>query len=90
MLVENEHSALSLSASDELALFFYEATTLVESNLHPLLNNLADQDQILRDGGNMQDIFNVGLLTFFAERDITDVPNRMRSVVSGFNIVGSL
>ena len=71
---------------DDSALFFDETTTLVESNLHAFLNNLANQDQILRGSQNMQDIFNVGLLTFFAERNIADVPNRMRSVVSGFDI----
>ena len=90
MLVENEHSALSLSASDELALFFYEATTLVKSNLHPFLNNLADKDQILRDGRYMQDILNVSLVTFSAEWNIADVPNRMSSVVFGFSIAGSI
>ena len=82
--IKNKH------AHDDSTLFFNEAPALVESDLHPLLNNLADRDQILRDGGNMQDIFNVGFLTFFAERDITDVPNRMRSVVSGFDIARSL
>ena len=75
MRIENEHLALSSSASDESALFFDEATALVESNLHALFNNLADRDQILRDGRNMQDILNEGLLTFFAERNIADVPN---------------
>ena len=80
MRIEDEHSAL----------FFDEAPFLVESNLHPLLNHLDDRDQILRDGGYMQDIFNVGLLTYFAERNIADVLNRMRSVISGFDIAGSL
>ena len=90
MRIENEHSALSSFARDESALFFYEATTLVESNLHTLFNNLADIDQILRDGRNMQDILNVGFLTFVAERNIVNVLNQMHSVVSGFNIAGSL
>ena len=85
MRIEDEHSAHSSSARDESALFFDEATAL-----HALLNNLADRDQILRDGGNMQDIFNVGFLTFFAEWNIANVLNWMRSVVSSFNIVGSL
>ena len=72
------------------AIFFDEATALVKSNLHPLLNDLADRDQVLRDGGYMQYFFNVCLVTFFSERNIADVPNRMRSVVSGFDIAGSL
>ena len=88
--IENEHSAFSSSARDDSALFFVEAPVLVELYLHPLLNHLADRDQILRAGRYMKDIFNVRLLTFFAERNIANVPNRMRSVVSGFHIVVSL
>ena len=90
MRIENEHPAVSSFPCDEPTLFFDEATTLVESNLHALFNKLAIRDQIFGDGWNMQDILNVGLLTFFAERNIADVPNRMRSVVSGFDIAGSL
>ena len=88
--IENEHSALSSSARNESALFFNETTTLVESYLHALFNNLADRDQILHDGRNMQDILNVSLLTFFAEWNIANVPNQVRSVISGFDIAGSL
>ena len=56
--IENEHPPLSSSAHDDSAFFFDEAAFLVESHLHPLLNHLADRDQILCDGGKMQDIFN--------------------------------
>ena len=48
------------------------------------------ETKILRDGGNMQDIFNECLLTTFAERDIADAPNRVCRVISGFDITGSL
>ena len=89
-LNKNEHSTLSLSTCDESALFFNVATALVELNLHALLNKLADRDQILRDGRNMPGILNVGLLTFFSEQNIADVPNRMHRVVFGFDIAGSL
>ena len=91
MQIENEHSTLSSSTRDDSAFFFDEAApVLVESNLHPLLNHLVDRDQILHDSGYMQDILNVGLLTFFAERNIVDVPNRVPSVISGFDITESL
>ena len=90
MRIENEHLALSSSARDDSVLFFDEAPVLVESDLHSLLNHLADRDQNFRDSGNMHVIFNVCLLTSFAEQDIADVPNRVRSVISGFNITGSL
>ena len=90
MQIENEHPALSSSACDDSAFFFDEAPFLVESDLHSLFNRLADRDQIFRDSGYMQYIFNVCLLTSFAERDIADVPNRVRGVISGFDITGSL
>ena len=88
--IEDDHPALSSFLRDDSALFFDEAPVLVESYLHPLLNHLAERDQILLDDGNMQDIFNVGLLTFFVERNIVDVPNRVRSVIYCFDIAGSL
>ena len=87
MQIENKHLALSSSTRDDSAFFFDEAPFLVESNLHALLNHLADRDQILCDGGNMQDICNVCLLTSFAEWNIADVPNRVRSVISGFDML---
>ena len=89
--IENKHAAPSSTARDKSTLFFDEGTALVKSNLHPLLNNLADRDQVRRDGGYMQYIFNICLDTFFAERNIAYVWNQMpRSVISGFDIAGSL
>ena len=88
--VEDEHPALSSSTRDDSAFFFDEAPVLVESDLHSLLNHLADRDQIFRDSGYMQEIFNECLLTSFAERNIADVLNRVRGVISGFDITGSL
>ena len=67
MQLEDEHSTLSSSASDESTLFLDEATSFIKSNLHSFHYNLADGDQILRDGQYMQDIFNVSLVAFFAE-----------------------
>ena len=90
MRIENEHPTLSSYAHEDLAFFCNEAPFLVESNLHALLNHLSDRDQILCDGGNMQDIFNVCLLTSFTKWNIVDVPNRVRTVISGFDITGSL
>ena len=85
-----EDSAFSSSARNDSAFFFDEAPFLVESNLHALLNHLADRGQILCVGGNMQNIFNECLLTSFTEWDIADVQNRVRGVISGFDITGSL
>ena len=51
--MKNEHLALFSSVSDESAFFRDETTSLVESNLHALLHNLVDKDQILCDGQYM-------------------------------------
>ena len=55
--VKDEHAAFSLLLSYELTIFLDKATFIVEANLHALLHDLADQDQIFCYGGNMQDIF---------------------------------
>ena len=49
--VENEYSAFSSFERDDSALFVDEAPVLVKSDLHTLLNHLADRDQILRVSG---------------------------------------
>ena len=79
-----------MTARDESTLFLDEAIALIKLFLHSLLHNLVIRNQILRDGRNMQDIFNVSLVPFFAEWDIADVSNRMCSVVSSFDIAGSI
>ena len=55
--VEDEQATVSPSLSYESAVFVDEATFIVEADLHVLLHDLADRDQILRYGGYMQDIF---------------------------------
>ena len=75
-------------SSNESTIFLDEATFVVEADLHALLHDLADRDQFFCYGGNMQDIFYASLVTFFPEWDIADVPNRMRSVVSGLYVAG--
>ena len=59
-------------------------------DLHALLHDLADRDQILYYCGHVQDILDASLLAFFPEWDIADVPNGMRSVVSGLYVAGSI
>ena len=81
---------LSLSATNESSLFFVEATALVKLNEHPLLHNLADRDQILCDVQYMQEILNICWVAFFAKWKIADMSNWMSSVVSSFDIAGSI
>ena len=90
MRIENEHSKLLFAREWWVDSFFDETAALVKLNLHTLLHNLANGDQVLRDGQYMQDILNVSLVTFFAEWNITDVPNQMSSIVSSFDIAGSI
>ena len=51
--IENEHTAFSPSLSYESNIFLNEAIFIVGTNLHALLLDLANQDQILCYGGYM-------------------------------------
>ena len=79
---------VSLPLSYESTIFLDETTFVVEADLHALLHDLANGDQILCYCGHVQDILDSSLLAFFPEWDITDVPNRMRNVVSGLYVAG--
>ena len=72
--------SFSPSFSYESAIFLDKANSVVEMDFHALLHNLADQDQILSDGGYVKDILDAILLTFFPEWDIAMC--RMGCVVS--------
>ena len=81
---------VSSSLGYESFIFLDEATFAVEADLHALFHDSADRDQFFCYGRNMQDIFYASLVTFSPEWDITDVPNGMRSVISGLYITGSI
>ena len=88
--IEDEHTAFFPPLSYDSAIFLDETTFVVEADLHALLHDLADRDQILRYCGHVQDILDASLLAFFPEWDIADVPNRVRSVVSRLYETGSV
>ena len=88
--IEDEHSTFFSSASDNSAFLFDEATMVVESNLHALFHDLADQDQILRYSWNMLDILDVGMIDLFVEGDISNMLNGVDYVIPCFHIAGSL
>ena len=75
---------------DESALFFNEATALVESNLHALFHNLVDWDQFFSYVRNIQDILDVGFVVFFLEWDIATLSNQMCCVIPSVHIAGSI
>ena len=80
--VKDEHVSVSPSLGYESAIFFNERTFVVEADLHALLHDLADRNQILCYCGHVQDILDASLLAFFPKWDIADVSNGMRSVIS--------
>ena len=88
--IEDEHSAISPPLRYESAIFLDEASFFVEADLHALLHDLADGDQILRYCGHVQEILDASLLAFFPEWDIADVPNGVRGVVSRLYEAGSI
>ena len=87
--VEDEHLALSSSASNEAAFLLNEVASVVEADLHTLFQYFTNWDQVLCYGKNKQDVFNVRLVSLFADRHITDISYWMRGVISSLNIVGS-
>ena len=81
---------VSPSLGYESAIFLDEATFVVEADLHALLHDLANRDQILCYCGHVQDILYASSVTFFPEWDIADVSNGMLSVVSVLYVAGSI
>ena len=87
--IENEHATFSPSSRYESAIFLDEATFVVETNLHALLHDLADQYQIICYCWYIQNIFYASLFAFFPEWDIADVLNAMCDVISRCRHVSS-
>ena len=88
--IEDEHTAFFPPLSYDSAIFLDETTFVVEADLHALLHDLADRDQILRYCGHVQDILDASLLAFFPEWHIADVSYGMRSIVARLYEAGSV
>ena len=54
--VEDEHPPVSAPLRNHTAFFLNEATEVCEPNLHPLVDDLPDRDQVLRDCRNVQHV----------------------------------
>ena len=80
--IENKYLAFSPSFGNEFAILFYKAASIVEIDLHALLHDLADWDQILRYRRNVQDILDAIVFAFFAKWNTAAVLNGMCGVVS--------
>ena len=85
-----KHATFSSCMRDKLALILDEATFLVESYLHSLLDNLANRDQILCDCRDMQYILQVALVVVIVKGHISNVLNRVRVVITSLHHAGSL
>ena len=83
MRVEDEHLAFSSTTRHDSAFLYneVEASYVIEANLHALVHDIADEDQILLYCWKMQDVLDVGLIALFAEWDITDMLNRVTCVI---------
>ena len=71
--IENEHAAFSLSPRYKLAIFFYKASSIVETDLHASLHDLANRGQILCVCRNVQDILDTIVFASLAEWNVVDV-----------------
>jgi hypothetical protein len=51
--VEDEHPPISAPLRNNTAFFFDEGSEMRKPNLHPLVDNLSDRDQVLRNRRNV-------------------------------------
>mgnify|MGYP000205663853 CR=1 FL=1 len=87
---EDKHAAFSAPVNYDSVTFFNETPLIIESYLHSLINDLTDGDQIFGDIGDMQCVFEIGLVAIIAEWDIPDVLYWMSRVIACLDISGSL
>ena len=87
--VENEHPTFFSSSRGETIFLLDKATFMVETDLHALFYDLANQDQILHYSWNMQDVLDVGWVALLAVWDINDMSYWMCCVISSLYIAWS-
>ena len=82
--VEDEHLAFSSTTRHDSAFLYneVEASYVIEANLHALVHDIADEDQILLYCWKMQDVLDVGLIAFFPKWDIANMLNGVNCVIS--------
>jgi hypothetical protein len=88
--VEDEHPPVSAPLRNNPAFFFDEGSKVRKPNLHPLVDDLSDRDQVLRNRRNVQHIHEFPFLPDTAQGNFFDVRNRMRSVISDRDHFGVL
>ena len=63
--------------------FLNEAPEVCKPDLHPLVDDLSDLDQVLRNCRNVQHVHDLPFLPDMAQRNFSDIRDGMWSVVSG-------
>jgi hypothetical protein len=86
--VEDEHPPVSASSRDNPAFFFDEGSEVRKPNLHPLVDDFSDRDQVLRNRRNMQHVHEFPFLPNLAQGNFSDVRILIRSVISGRDYSG--
>ena len=79
---EDEHPPIFAPVCDDPTCILNEAPMMSESDLHSSINDLSNQHQILGDRGHMQKVPPNSSLAKMAQRDISDMFDRVGSVVS--------
>ena len=74
--VEDEYPPFPPPLRDDLA-FFDEASEVCELDLHPLVDDLSNRHQVLRDCLDVHDVYQSPFLPDIAQGDITDMLNGM-------------
>ena len=88
--VEDEHPPVFASSRNTPTFFLDEASEVRKPNLHPLVDDLFDRDQVLRDCRNVQHVHEFPFLRDMAKGNFSDIRDRMQSVVSGCDYSGVL
>ena len=88
--VEDENPPVSVPSRNNPAFLLDEGSEVREPNLHPLVHDLSDRDQVLRNRRNVQHVHKFPFLPDMAQGNFSDIRNRMRSVISGRDYSGVL
>ena len=81
--VEDKHPPVSTPLRNNSAFFLDEAPEVCKIDLHPLVDDLSDRYQVLRDCRSVLHVHEFPFLPDMTEGNFTDIRDQMRSVVSG-------
>jgi hypothetical protein len=88
--VEDKHPSVSASSRNNPAFLLDEGSKVRKPDLHPLVDDLSDRDQVLRNRRNVQHIHELPFLSDAAQGNFSDIRDLMRSAVSSRNYCGVL